>query len=311
MKRLSICLLGAALLLVTFASLAGGQAAFAASENADGAFPQVANQEEPPEEPPPVESLEIRTSFPVVRGKADAAFEWEIQPFYAGSEPKIFEFAVIAPEGWQTSLKRQFKESEPSVVAARLLPDRDYPDKYTVTATALPGSLPEPGEYVFVLEGAAEAVTGSIELTAVVTEKPLDYELNMVTNNGRLNTQVKTGEENTVSIRITNSGTGTIENITFNSTKSEGWGITFEPDKIEALEPDQSQDIDVLITPPSQTISGDYGVTLTARGDQGGSDSVSLRTTVQTSTYWGAAGAGIIAAVVTGLVFLFRRLGRR
>jgi len=307
MKRLSICLLGATSLLMIFASISGGQAAFAASENADSALSQVPNEEEPP----PVESLEIRTSYPSVLGKANAEFEWEVQPFYTGSEPKIFEFSINAPEGWQTTLKRQFKESEPSVVAARLLPDRDYPDKYTVTATALPGSLPEPGEYVFVLEGAAETVTGSIELTAKVTEKPLDYELSMVTNSGRLNTLVKTGEENTVSIRITNSGTGTIENITFNSTKSEGWGITFEPDKIAALEPDQSQDIDVLITPPSQTISGDYGVMLTARGDQGSSDSVSLRTTVQTSTYWGAAGAGIIAAVVTGLVFLFKRLGRR
>jgi uncharacterized repeat protein (TIGR01451 family) len=311
MKRLSLYLLGATLLVVTFASSSGGPGVLAAPENTDGTFPQIQNQAEPPEETPPVESLEIRTSFPIVRGKADASFAWEFQPFYTGSEPKIFEFSITAPEGWQTTLKRQFKESEPSVVAARLLPDRDYPDKYTVTATALPGYIPEPGEYVFVLEGTSGTITGSIELTAVVTEKPLTYKLNMNTNTGRLNTLVKTGEENTYAIRITNSGTGTIENITFNSTKSEGWGITFEPDKVAALEPDQSQDVDVLITPPSQTISGDYSVTLTARGDQGGSDSISLRTTVETSTFWGAAGAGIIAAVVVGLVFLFRRLGRR
>jgi len=308
MKRFGVIyLLGPTLLFVILTSLFGGQAVLATPENTNHNSPSVLNQEEPL----PEEKLEFQTSFPIVSGKSNADFIWEVQPFYEGSEPKVFEFFVSSPEGWQTSLKRQFQENEPSVVGVRLLPGRGYPDKYTLTAKTLPGNIPEAGEYAFILEGAAGNVSGSIELTAVVTEKPFTYQLDMVTNTGRLDTPVKASEDNTVSIKITNTGTGAIENIVFSSLKSEGWGISFTPDKVETLEPGESQDVDVVITPPSKTIAGDYHIALNARGDAGASDSVALRATVQTSTFWGAAGAGIVAGVVIGLVFLFRRLGRR
>ena len=286
--------------------LFGSQVVFAAQENSSSSFLLPPNQTEPPVE----EEVEIITSFPVLSGKSGTSFSFEFQIYYQSSEPKIFEFSLTPSPGWEATVKRQFKENEPSVVAAMEVPGSEYPPKYTVFFNPLPGNLPEPGDYFVTLEVASGNLKDSIKLKAVVTEVPPTYKLGVVTTTGRLDTSAKAGEDNTTSIKLTNLGTGAIKDITFSSIKSEGWGITFSPDKIESLEPSQSQEVDVVITPPNRTIAGDYRVSLTARGAEA-SDSVALRIRVQTPTMWGGVGIGIIAGVIAGLVVLFRRLSRR
>lgn len=306
-----LCLI---LLFGVLGGLFGSQVVFAAQDSSNSPFLSLPNQEEPPveEEVPPVEEeVEISTSYPALQGKSGTTFEFEVQIFYQGSEIKIFDLALTPPPGWEASVKRQFKENEPSLLAVRSPPGREYPDKLTIFLSPLPGNLPEPGDYLVTLEAVSGDLKDSIELKAVVTEIPLTYELDMVTTTGRLDAPAKAGEDNTISVKLTNLGDGVIEDITFASVKSEGWGVTFTPDKIESLEPGLSQEVEVVITPPSKTIAGDYRVSLTAKGKENASDSVALRIRVQAPTVWGGAGIGIVAGVVVGLVFLFRRLGRR
>ena len=59
-----------------------------------------------------------------------------------------------------------------------------------------------------------------------------------------------------------------------------------------------------------EAIAGDYSVTLNADG-QNVKDSVDLRFAVKTTAWWGVGGVGIIAAAVAGLLWTFRRFGRR
>jgi len=89
----------------------------------------------------------------------------------------------------------------------------------------------------------------------VVTARD-EFELHTAT--GRLNTEVTAGEDNHLSIRLVNTGTAAIEDITLSSSKPEGWSITFTPDKVDSLEPGLSQEVDVVIKPPRKTIAGDY-----------------------------------------------------
>ena len=64
------------------------------------------------------------------------------------------------------------------------------------------------------------------------------------------------------------------------------------------------------VTPPAQTIAGDYMITMraSARGDAASSN---FRTTVTTSTMWGIVGAGIIGAALLIMVGAVARFGRR
>jgi len=64
------------------------------------------------------------------------------------------------------------------------------------------------------------------------------------------------------------------------------------------------------MTPGNKAIAGDYMVNVSANGG-GASDSSDYRVTVTTSTMWGAAGLGVIAAAVIVLGFAVSRYGRR
>jgi uncharacterized membrane protein len=76
------------------------------------------------------------------------------------------------------------------------------------------------------------------------------------------------------------------------------------------LDTSGAQPLQVEITPSEKAIAGDYMVTIRANGD-GASDSADFRVTVTTSTIWGVAGLGIIAAAVLVLALAVARYGRR
>jgi len=267
------------------------------------------------DEPLPAQRLNLISEYPVIRGESGDSFNFIVIFDYEaddeGEGPKIFDITHVDPEGWQTKITRQYGGKGEGIGAIRLKPNMSYPDRLKVTLSPLPNTKPEPGEHILTIGASSGNIEDTIELTAVVTEIPPTHKLNLVTTTGRLDTIAKAGENNTLSIKLTNYGTGTVEDISFTSDKAQGWGIKFNPTSIASLEPGESEDIEVTIIPPNRTIAGDYSVTLTATGSDSASDRVLLRVSVHTPTTWGGAGIAIIAAVVTGLVFLFRRLGRR
>ena len=86
--------------------------------------------------------------------------------------------------------------------------------------------------------------------------------------------------------------------------------VEFDPKEIDAVDPQQTQKINVRITPSQQAIAGDYMVTVRASGS-GASESRDFRVTVTTSTLWGIVGIGVVAAAVVVLGAAVTRYGRR
>jgi len=64
------------------------------------------------------------------------------------------------------------------------------------------------------------------------------------------------------------------------------------------------------VTPSADAITGDYVTTMTATAPLA-TATADIRVTVQTSTFWGVLGIGLIAIVLLGLWLVFRRFGRR
>ena len=288
-----------------------GQFAFAAQENGEETEPSSSVTEEPSAE----YSIDLVSEYPVVNGKSGETFEYTVVFDYETTdeeEPqRLFSIDIEAPEGWQAKTTRQYGSSGQIIRAMLANPNMPYPDRLKVTLSPLPDTEPEPGDYTCTIIATSGDLEGAIDLKAVVTEIPPSPELEMVTTSGMLNTTAKSGSDSTLNLKLTNTGTGTVEDIGFVSSKAEGWGVTFSPSSIESMEPGDSQEIEATISPPERTIAADYSVGLTARGSNNAYDKVDLRVSVRTPTTWGAAGIAIIAAVITGLVFLFRKLGRR
>jgi uncharacterized membrane protein len=293
--------------------LLGSQLALAAQE---GSNPSPPNQEEPPPEEPVIEKLELVSRFPVKQGESGDSFEFEVSFNYQGTEQKLFEFTLTPPPGWAVAVTRYYssEEEQATILAMMVEPNLSYPDRVQVELSPLPGNTPEPGEYVLTFAAASDGLRDSIELKAVVTDLPINYELDFMTTTGRLDFPVKGGEGNPISFIVTNTGSGILTNLSFTSVKSEGWGAIFAPNKIESLEPGQSVEAEVTMTPPRNTIAGDYRVLIRVGADSPDmrlQEEVDLRIRVRTPTVWGAAGIGIVVAVIAGLAIMFRQLGRR
>jgi uncharacterized membrane protein len=265
---------------------------------------------------PVANNLEITSRFPVKQGESGTSFQFDVSLNYTGTGTRVFDLSTNSIPGWQIYITQPFAEegATQSVLATSLEPNLTYPSSLTVLLTPDPGTKPAPGDYLVTLVAQSGDVKGSIELKGTVTNVPLTYDFSFVTTTGRLDYPVKPGEGVPIQTRLTNTGTGPITNFSFTSVKSEGWAITFTPNKIGVLEPGQSQEVEVMMTPPKKTISGDYRVLVRSSGNSPSmnlQEQVDLRTRVETPSIWGGVGIGIVVAVVAGLAAMFRQLGRR
>lgn len=301
-SRIARCLACFTLLFAVLTSLLGSPMALAAQEGSNG--PILSPSEE---EPQLAESpIEITCKFPIVEGVAGDSFEFEfyITPMDKKHAGK-YDFNVVTPPGWKATIWHSYPDKRVGAIDLVGIPGPSA--NIIVKVVSLPGKTPEPGEYIITIEVESGDIKASLDLTAVVTAR---YKFDIDTVTGRLNTEVESGEEKHVSILLVNTGTTAIENITLSSDKPEGWSVTFNPEKIDSLEPDLTQEVDVIVKPPKRTIARDYVTTLIAESEHS-SDRLELRVTVPTPMVWGGAGIGMAVAVIAGLIVLFRRLSMR
>lgn len=263
------------------------------------------------------ESFELQPKFPVLSGPADTTFEFTVGMRYRGDTARVFDLNVSGPEGWVTFIAESSYRKEKRLAAIRL-ETYSLSQELVVIAEAPYWLSPEPGEYTIKIEAVSE--DGKLRDTADLTAKiDARYAVSASTSTGRLNTKATAGKESTVTVVVRNTGTATLDNVTFSSSKPRGigdeeWRVKFNPTKVETLAAGDRREVDVTIEPPSKAIAGDYMVTLNFDGDPDLSSDppeLEIRVAVSTPTMWGWVGAAIIVVVVAGVVVVFRYYGRR
>jgi hypothetical protein len=301
MKRIRVIhwLLGFILCFGIVISLTGGQAAIA-SDNST--LPQSPSQETPPLE----EKLELKSPYPVLKEKAGNLFEFQVELHYHGSKSRVFDLSVVSTSGAYVDIIAPFTVDK-GIESILVKPDEEYPDTVKVRYNPALSGQKEPGKYVITLRASSGDISDSIDLTAVVTGR---YELFINTSSGRLNANITSGEDNHIGILMKNTGATALENVRFSANVPQGWGVAFHPDKVESLNATITQESDMVITPPSNTIAGDYEITVMAISSEALSE-MKLRITVTTPTIWGWIAVIIVVVVIAGLAVTFIRLGRR
>ena len=261
--------------------------------------------------------LTVNAKYPAMTGPADSTFKFEVEfTFKTGKRAgENFALDVEGPPGWLTYIAESSYKLDNQVSAIHLEP---YSVKQPVVVVALaPFWLyPEPGDYPITLVATSEEVEETVELTATITAR---YGIDAETTTGRLNTKTTAGNAATFNVKVTNTGTAVMDKVSFTSSKpvgigNEQWTVKYEPENLENLEPGADAEVEVSITPPEQTIAGDYMVTLKFDGDpdlSSAAPDLGIRVSVATKTAWGIIGAIIVVAVIGGLVWAFREFGRR
>jgi uncharacterized membrane protein len=226
-------------------------------------------------------------------------FRYSVSLYNGRSRPLTYELGATAPPGWNTSFKIQ------GMQVTSFQADSNRAQDVSIELTPAPGT--KPGKYTIPVVAVSEQDTLTLDLEAVVKGA---YALQLTTPSGLLSGQETEGNSKTIDLTLRNEGTLPLDNVNLTAQTPTKWDITFEPSKVDRLDPGSSVDVVAHLNVPDKTITGDYLTTITA-SNTNATSSASYRLTVTTSLLTGWLGVLVIAIAVAIVYFLIRKYGRR
>jgi uncharacterized membrane protein len=248
-----------------------------------------------------LEDIQITTSYPVLRGQTDAKFEFSLDIMNKIDMDRTFNLAAVGPEKWEINFKPSYETKQISSFRIK------GGTSQSVAVEVTPAKEAPAGEYPILVRVTSGEKKAEVKLMVILTGI---YKLDAGTQTGILSLEAMRGKPANFSFYVKNMGSALNRNITFSSFKPENWEVKFNPEKIDALEPNAHKQIEVTVKPAPQALVGDYSVGVLVNGEKT-DKTIEMRVTVKASTAWGWIGIGIIIFVIAGLSALFIWLGRR
>lgn len=241
----------------------------------------------------------LTTDFPELRGSTDASFKFNLT--LTNETPDDLTFGVVAngPPGWTVDAKVTSQAQ-----AASAIVKAGESTAIEVTAQAPEGAAAD--VYPITVDATSGDSTAHADLSVEVTGS---YHLALTTPEGRLSANATAGTQTDLSLVVQNTGSADVPDVTLSATAPTGWEVTFEPETVAVPAGGEAQ-VTAHLTPSSNAIAGDYVTTFKATSDLASADA-DMRVTIETSLLWGAVGVALIALVLAGLWWTFRRYGRR
>lgn len=244
-----------------------------------------------------------RSAFTVrlmnIEATAKETFRYNASLYNGSGHTQLYELRASAPEGWSTVFR-----TEGSQIAG-LRMDSGRTQDISVEITAAP--LVKPGKYTIPVMAIAATDTLRTDLEAVVKG---NYGLELTTPSGRLSDEITEGRSKQIQLTLKNTGTLPLEALELSAQAPVGWSATFEPAKVDRLDPDKEQNITATLNVPDKTIAGDYVTNFTARNNNANSNAT-FRMTVKTSLLAGWIGMLVILLSLGIVYYLIRKYGRR
>jgi uncharacterized repeat protein (TIGR01451 family) len=245
--------------------------------------------------------LSLSPQLPALRGSSKSSFDYTLSIKNDSGKKLLVSLAAQAPPNFDTSFTEAYGTQELSSIPVDAGKSKD------VKLKVKPPENADAGNYAVTAKVAAGDATATSALKLELTGTP---DLAISGREGLLSARATAGRETSVPVVVTNNGTAPAENVKMTGSAPSGWKVTFQPDTIAKIAPNQKQEVQALLTPPAKAIAGDYVTSLRA-ATGGNSESANFRVTVSTSTMWGIVGAGIIGAALLIMVGAVSRFGRR
>lgn len=242
---------------------------------------------------------ELETEQPSMQGTADSKFEYKVTLRNRTADEQLYALSAAAPRGWSV----QFEVSNQKVTSVKV----DANATRDISVTIDPPEEIEAGTYTIPVTAQAGSFSAEEKLEVQITGI---YQMELTTPTGRLSTDITAGREKMVELQLNNTGSTELIDIKLSQAAPVDWEVRFEPENISSLLPGESATAKAYIKASGKAIAGDYVVSLKAQTPEA-SDSADFRITVETSALWGWIGVLIIALVVAGIYYLFRRYGRQ
>lgn len=245
--------------------------------------------------------LTLTPQLPELRGSTRSSFEYTLTIKNDSGKNELVSLAADAPRNFDTSFTEAYGTQQLTAIPVDAGKTKDVKLKVS------PPDTVDAGHYPVSVRVGAEDAHATAQVALDITGEP---KLTLAGREGLLSARATAGQQSSVPITVTNTGTAPAENIQLSGTAPSGWIVTFDPKIIDRIAPNQNKEVQALITPSDKAIAGDYVTSLDAstRGENG---TAQFRVTVTTSTMWGVAGVGIIGAALLIMVGAVARFGRR
>ena len=246
-----------------------------------------------------VSDFDFVSRFPEVTAEAGKSLTYPITlRNLSANDQEIILSVVTAPEKWKTA----FKSGDTEVTRITLNPSQSL----DLIFQATPPSEVSVGDYSIVVEAESGSTVKQVVFKAKVVGL---YKLDVQPST--LYTSVTAGNPLTTTVKVTNSGLSPVTTLSIQVTAPSGWDVSFSPARALSLDPKDSYSFTVTVVPPSNTVAGDYLISVKALSDQYVSDEVQLRVTVEAPTSWALAGVVVAVIAVSLLIFIFKKFSRR
>ncbi len=241
------------------------------------------------------------SQYPELQGPASATFGFTVNLSNNSGTDKSYSLAAQAPEGWQVSFK---PSGETNQIASLTVPAGK---SQALDVSVTPPANVTAGEYTIPCAAVSADEALTVDLKVIITGT---YSMTLSTPSGLLSVDAYADRESPVTLSVTNTGSADLKDVTLTSTAPANWEVRFDTKAIELLPAGKTMEVSAYIKPSANVISGDYATSITASADETKA-TADFRVAVKTRTAWGVVGVIIIAALVIGLVYVFRKFGRR
>jgi len=245
--------------------------------------------------------LTVASKLPELRGSPKSNFEYTLTIKNDSGRNLTASFAANAPANFETSFTEAYGTQELSSIPIDAGQSKD------IKLKVRPPSTIDAGHFPVQVTVKAEDASAKTEVALDVVGQP---QLTVAGRDGLLSARAVAGQQSSIPIVVTNTGTAPADNVTLAATAPTGWKVTFEPSTIERLVPGKDTEVQALVTPSDKSLAGDYmtAIRTTSRGENA---SGQFRVTVATSTVWGMVGAGVIGVALLLMLGAVARFGRR
>ncbi len=241
------------------------------------------------------------SEYPQQQGASGTSFSFDTTLVNNRGTNQSYSLSAEVPEGWQAS----FTPSGETNAVASLSVDAGSTQGVTVAITT-PADI-EKGDYEIPVTAVSSDDTLKTTLTVSITGT---YSVALSTPDERLSMDAYASKESAVTLSITNTGNVDLTNLNLTSSAPTDWEVRFSESTIDTLEAGATKEVTAYVKPGENAITGDYVTSMTISNDQTSSHA-DFRVSVKTSTTWGVAAIAIIAVIVLGLAFIFKKYGRR
>jgi uncharacterized membrane protein len=241
----------------------------------------------------------LETDFPELQGSTDASFSFTLTLRNDTPDDLTFGVTATAPPGWTADAEITSQAQAASAIV----------EAGSTTSIKVDVQAPEDAAadvYPITVQASSGDKTAEAQLSVEITGS---YDLELTTPDGRLSANASAGSATDLSVVLRNSGTADIPDVALSASTPTGWEVEFDPATVTVPAGGEVQVI-ARMTPSSNAIAGDYVATFNAQSDLADANA-EMRITIETSLLWGVVGVGLIALVLAGLWWTFRRYGRR